>query len=261
MGEKEIKEAFEKIKEDILFLSQELIELKEEIISLNSKISLISLNTTKEQQIQHKSSTNSSIYQGNKPYFDDYKGNDGVPTDSQQIFGRQNKQLNRTLKNNLEDTNYLNISEKEEKLKILNEVLNIINSLNIPSDNTKNQENFKEKLDTDPNKEVSNLLNEKINILKQEFKEKFKKLTQQEFMIFSSLYSLEEQTNQVTYKDLAINTGLTESSIRDYISKLIVKGIPILKERINNKLVLLKIAPELKNLTTLEALYNITSYK
>ena len=74
-------------------------------------------------------------------------------------------------------------------------------------------------------------LSDLVSNLKKELKDKFKGLSKQEFSIFSALYSLEEQSKEISYKDLAISTGLTESSIRDYISRLIHKGIPIIKEK------------------------------
>ncbi|MEM4153015.1 MAG: hypothetical protein QXK80_02790 [Candidatus Pacearchaeota archaeon] len=93
-----------------------------------------------------------------------------------------------------------------------------------------------------------------VNSLKQELKEKFQKLSKQEFVIFSILYTLQEEKGFVTYKDMASRAGLAESSIRDYILRLEHKGIPIIKERLNNKTVILKIPKELKDIATLDSL-------
>ena len=93
-----------------------------------------------------------------------------------------------------------------------------------------------------------------INTLKQDLKEKFKQLTKKEFVIFSILYTLEEEKENVNYKDIALRTGLTESSVRDYIARLIHKGIPIIKEKINNKIIILRLPRELKDITTLSSL-------
>jgi len=93
-----------------------------------------------------------------------------------------------------------------------------------------------------------------LDSLRKDLGEKFKKLTQKEFYIFSVLYTLEEEKEQVTYSDIAQRTGLTESSIRDYIVRLIHKGIPIIKEKLNNKIITLKIPRELKDLATLDKL-------
>lgn len=107
-------------------------------------------------------------------------------------------------------------------------------------------------------KETSAQLSTAINNLKTDLKQKFKSLTKQEFLIFSKIYTLQEELNAVTYTDIASQTGLTENAVRDYISRLIHKGIPIIKERINNRQVILKIPQELKKIATLE---NLTKLK
>lgn len=101
--------------------------------------------------------------------------------------------------------------------------------------------------------EVVNLMND----FKDSIKRKFKSLTDQEFFVFCLIYSLEEQLGAVSYRDIALKAGLTESVIRDYVRHLFSKGIPILKERKNNKLILLKVSPELKSLVSLDALVAI----
>jgi len=102
-------------------------------------------------------------------------------------------------------------------------------------------------------KDLTNLMES----LKSDLKKKFESLTKQEFFIFSVLFTVDKTQNQVTYQDLAVRTGLTPSSIRDYIQRIGQKGIPIIKERINNKLTVLKIPPELRNLATLDNLMRI----
>lgn len=239
MDEKGLKESFAKIKEDMLFLSNEILDLKEELNEIKQILREINPNrqSAKIQQIQHTSSTNSPIYAGIKPYFKISNGNDGVPADSQQTVSRQPAQLKRTSSINRQ---FL------EETGILREIRGKIED--------KNQAQIsqtKERELTRLSKIVSNL--------KEELKDKFKRLSKQEFSIFSALYSLEEQSKEISYKDLAISTGLTESSIRDYISRLIHKGIPIIKEKVNNKTILLRISPELRNLTTLDILSRINS--
>lgn len=101
-------------------------------------------------------------------------------------------------------------------------------------------------------------LQENVERLKRALKGIFKKLTKQEFYVFSLLYQLEDELKRpVTYTDLASRANLTPNSLRDYISKLIVKKVPIIKQKLNNRQVLLKIAPELRNIETLENLMKI----
>ena len=64
-------------------------------------------------------------------------------------------------------------------------------------------------------------------------------------LIFNTLYSLDEgETEEITYKIIANKINLSESSIRDYINKLIKKGIPVEKTRKNNKIIILNRSEE-----------------
>ncbi|MCS7134250.1 MAG: hypothetical protein NZ889_00095 [Candidatus Pacearchaeota archaeon] len=83
---------------------------------------------------------------------------------------------------------------------------------------------------------------------------KFQNLTKQEFLVFSTLYILSSEKKHVTYKDLAMKTRLSESSIRDYISRLVRKEIPIIREKLNNKQILLQIPQEFRELAPLDVL-------
>jgi DNA-directed RNA polymerase specialized sigma subunit len=102
-----------------------------------------------------------------------------------------------------------------------------------------------------------NNINQLVEELKTDLKRKFRALTKQEFMIFSVIFTVEKELELVTYKDIAKRTGLSEASIRDYIMRIIAKGIPILKEKVNNKTVTLKIPTDLRNISTLESLMKL----
>ena len=75
--------------------------------------------------------------------------------------------------------------------------------------------------------------------------------------VFSTVYQLEEQGFTVDYPLLAQKLSLTESSIRDYIQKLIKKGTPIVKTKENNKRILIQISPDLKKIASLSAIYQL----
>lgn len=94
--------------------------------------------------------------------------------------------------------------------------------------------------------------------LKKELRQKFKNLTNQELLIFSLIYTLNEELSEVSYKDIALKANLTESSVRDYISRLEHKGIPLIKEKKNNKRIILKIPDELKHISTLDNLTKLS---
>ena len=76
-------------------------------------------------------------------------------------------------------------------------------------------------------------------------------------LVFSTIYALEEQYREVDYNKLALKLGLSQSSARDYVQKLINKGIPITKEKLNNKKILLHISPELKKIASLNTIVQL----
>ena len=105
--------------------------------------------------------------------------------------------------------------------------------------------------------QANNILSSLDNI-KKEIRLKFKRLTPQEMLVFSILYTMEEQKyTNITHKAIATQTKLSESSIRDYINKLINKGVPIEKIKQNNKTINLKISQDLKSVVTLATIQNL----
>lgn len=96
-----------------------------------------------------------------------------------------------------------------------------------------------------------------LDTLKKEIRLKFKRLTDQEMLVFSTLYQLEEEQGYTDYKSIAIKLNLTESSIRDYIGRLIKKGIPVDKTKINNKSIHLKVSDNLKKVASLPTIFQL----
>lgn len=93
-----------------------------------------------------------------------------------------------------------------------------------------------------------------LDDLKKEVRIKFKKLTEQEMLIYSTIYQLEDQGFVVDYAILAQKTGLTEISIRDYIRKILQKDIPLLKSKESNKKVILGIPQDLKRIASISTI-------
>lgn len=123
---------------------------------------------------------------------------------------------------------------------------------NTPTDTQTHQQSQKWEF-----KDINNILNS-LDSAKKEIRLKFKRLTPQEMSVFSIIYRIEEQYNtEITYKTIAQTLRLSESSIRDYINKLIKKGIPINKTRQNNKTIILKISQDLKQIATLSTIQNL----
>jgi DNA-binding MarR family transcriptional regulator len=96
-----------------------------------------------------------------------------------------------------------------------------------------------------------------LDSIKKEIRLKFKDLTEQEFLVFSTLYQLEENEGNCDYKTLSEKLGLSESSVRDYIGKLIKKGIPVDKAKIKNKNIKLSVSPNLKKIVSLSTILQL----
>jgi len=142
-----------------------------------------------------------------------------------------------------------------QPLYTLNNAISIGND-GVPTNKPTNQQTNKPTKNSDF-KQINNIL-ESLDNIKKDIRLKFKKLTPQEMLIFSTLYILEEQNyNEITYRILAAQINLSESSIRDYINKLINKGVPIEKIRQNNKTIILNISKDLKNITTLNTIQSL----
>lgn len=230
----EIKHAFQKVKQDILFLSDEITILKDSFDEINyklnqilEKIGKIEQKPTNVQQIPVQiTPTHIPTQLIQKPTQDEYNstiptdkwpynalrssiksfstGNDGVPTDRQ--TDRQTNQQ---------------IFRRDNALQRAREIIDSLDNL------------------------------------KKEVRIKFKKLTEQEVRVFSLLYQLEDEGELVDYPLLAQKTNLSESSARDYIHKIIKKGIPIIKEKLNNKRIILHISQDLKKIASLDTILRL----
>jgi len=230
----QIKEAFQKVKDDIFYLKQNINSLRIEVNNLKNEledsissmqkmamtIEKINENIEKDPilfnstdpALQHINPTHTSQQTDNPAHNLPLKGlkdqnivistgNEGVPTDSQ--------------------------STDRQTIRHIQHI------------------NFKE----NPLENASKLI-DSLDSLKKDIRLKFKRLTEQEILVFSTIYQLEEQ-GDVDYALISQKLNLSESSIRDYVSRLIKKGIPVEKNKLNNKTILLKISPSLKKIATL----------
>ena len=76
-------------------------------------------------------------------------------------------------------------------------------------------------------------------------------------LVFSTIYQLEEEQGTTDHKTLSKKLNLSESSIRDYVGRIIKKGIPVEKKRINNKHIQLTISDNLKKIATLSTILQL----
>jgi len=245
-----IKEAFTKAKQDILSLTAQIESLKREIQSLkeiikttpNNKTDRQTDNSTRSstenpaqntinktiQQLNPASSTSSThipahnlpLYASKSPISNISIGNDGVSTDRQTDRQTDNTKRNKGTKVRLNKEIYF----PEQRITKLEKVTEVLNTL----DN-----------------------------IKKELRLKLKKLTHQELAVFTTIYQLEEEGFIVDYLLLSKKLNLTESSIRDYVQRILKKGLPLEKVKENNKKILLSISLELKKIASLATILQL----
>jgi len=223
MKEDQIRSAFTNVRQDIDFLTNEISQIKHQINEIKqflddfSSSTLRHINATHPATSTHNTTVPQEIEGLKYPNLASSIGNEGASTD------RQTDTSTDTSTHNL---------------------------LKIP----KNQENKTIELDI---QKATNIL-DSLDALKKQIRLKFKRVTQQEMLVFSTIYQLEEQAQDiVTYKQIALKLGLSESSIRDYVQRMINKGISIKKHKINNKALILSISPELKRVATLSTIIKL----
>jgi len=76
-------------------------------------------------------------------------------------------------------------------------------------------------------------------------------------LVFSTIYQLEEENGFADYKSISEKINLTESSVRDYVSRIIKKGISVEKKKLNNKNIQLIISNNLKKIASLPTILQL----
>ena len=260
-----LKEAFQKVKQDIFSLGNEIQQLRTEMLDIKTEIKLISsfISDLKTQQLsqeyQQKISqtpenqqipiiqtqenipthpqenpTNQHIISTHPNY------STQNPTDNLPLYGLKSPNSDFSIGNRGVPTN-------KQTNKQTNQ--HIIQHIKTEEPTTKEQE--RNHLD-----KISEIISG-LDSIKKELRIKIKRLTNQEMLVFSALYSLESQGNIVDYALLATTLKLSESSIREYILKIQKKGLPIHKEKLNNKRILLNISPELRKIASLDTILKL----
>jgi hypothetical protein len=280
MDKEKIKEAFFRIKEDINVLAQEISQVKEQLEdnalflkSINDEISQLKLEniTRNSQRVSEKVSqenptnpTESQTYSAiptdnpthaqeiggwNTSFLYTSIGNDGVPTDKQ-----TNRQTNQQthFKHGIPSLGATDLSKDSQMFSnvVTNNIHENFQEAN-PEITALTQKPIKQQIS-----EATEILDSLDNI-KKEIRRKFRSITKQEMVVFSMIYVMDEQDPEVDYKKVASRLNLSESSIRDYVQKIVNKGVPIEKEKLNNKKIILHISPELKKIATLDTIIKL----
>lgn len=225
----QIKEAFQKVKydmdvmkEEILSLNQFLAQNTELLSALQKQVDNLSFQITEINQKNKLERASSSIY---------------IPTNNPTKTG-QNPAIP------------TDIPAQNDPFKALNTQNLTLSTGNqgVPTDRQTNQQTNQQT--QNPSFDAALEVLNSLDSLKKEIRNKFKRITEQEFLVFSTIYQMEEE-GEVDYKAISQKLNLTESSIRDYVGKLIKKGIPVEKTKINNKLIQLSISKNLKKIAPL----------
>ena len=252
MSDDKIKEAFIKAKEDIFDLQSQIYYLHQEIEEIKRTLNHISEQTQSQSNPTDRQITPTDNLDDKalKPhYFNTSTGNEGVPTDRQtdQQTDRHIQKFAQVNNNPLPKVVQSSSTTQIEPHTTQNPT--IINTIDDKSSTkTLNQIDRLEK--------VSQIL-ESLDDIKKDLRSKFKKLTNQEMIVFSTIYQLEEEGNKVDYPLLATKLSLSESSARDYVLKITKKGVPIEKFKEKNKKILLSISKEFKKLASLQTILKL----
>lgn len=97
----------------------------------------------------------------------------------------------------------------------------------------------------------------KVRELNEELSKTFQSLSNQEFLVFLTIYHLEDEHGRATYHEIAAKTSLTSGCIRGYVSNLLQKGAPIIKTKLKNRLICLTIDNSFRMLDLKDKLLNL----
>jgi len=264
----QIKQSFNKVKQDIDLLKYQISDLKKELNEIQNTLlyllknqekpiqnqentqkntqthssTLRHINSTHNQQnpTNNQTSTHSSTH--NQP-FQSFKpinlnistGNEGVSTDRQ-----TNQQTDTSTHNQQNLTNNQTQNQINKQFQQTNQFHQQFQPFQSPQQS--------------PDPEI---VLDQLDTIKKELRLKIKQLTKQEMLVLSTIYQFEDQGKTIDYSTLSQILNLSESSIRDYITRIINKKIPIIKKKVNNKRIILHISPNLRQLASLNTLISL----
>lgn len=238
-----IKVAFQKVREDIDNLSKELSTLKEEYSKTDSKFEVI-LSEIKSLKPSSKEVGESLPFK-EIPLFFEVPSTDNFSISTVSTHPSTDNPFFKPL-----EAQNIGISTGNGGVQTDRQTHQQTDK------NSQNASENQEILPENPIEGAAKILSS-LDSLKKEIRLKFKRLTDQEFLVFSTLYQLDEEQGYADYKSLSRRLNLTESSIRDYVGRLISKGIPVDKTKINNKSIQLKVSESLKKVASLPTILHL----
>jgi len=233
-----IKEAFSKVKDDFLLLKRELDDLKKQLSEI--QVSILNLNKTL-YRVSLDRQTDTSTHSSTQPLNYATK------------LSKNTTDIENTTDNTTHNYHFKAFKGQKDHFSIGN---NGVSTDRQTDRQTDTHIIFPLKTSEKPQINTSLLLSQLDNV-KKDLRLKIKKLTKQEMTVYSAIYQFEDQGHIVDYSLLSTSLGLSESSIRDYIQRISNKGMPLFKEKISNKKVILKIPEDLRKLATLDTLLKL----
>ncbi|MCX6748547.1 MAG: HTH domain-containing protein [Candidatus Pacearchaeota archaeon] len=237
--DKVIKQAFSRVKEDIFYLGEEIQKIKLELLDLKTELKLIS-SFIEDLRLKNFLNPTPTHNQENQAIPTHTPTHPETPTDNLAYKALKSQDMPFSIGNRGVPTDRQTNQQTDQHM--------------ILEQKTPQNPSSKDKLD---NLEKAKEILENLDNLKKELRIKFKAITPQELAVFSLIYQLDDEKQEVDYKLLATKLNLSESSIRDYILKIQKKGIPILKEKLNNKRIILHISQELRRIASLETILKL----
>jgi len=234
----QIKEAFQKVKKDMDFMRQEIDSLK------------LTVRETREKMIE----------------MSDYIKKINEKIINSEISDKdilKNKNTDTSTDKHIIPTNSTHPSTDTLSFKALNHQNLSISTGNQGVSTDRQTDTSTDRQTENIQQKEENTIRDAIKIIdsldsiKKEIRIKFKRLTEQELLVFSTIYQLDEEIGHSDYKDLSARLKLTESSIRDYVGRLIKKGIPVDKKKINNKTIHLSVSQNLKKIASLPTILQL----
>ena len=225
MLSEELKFIFTKIKKDIDTINLDLSSLKE-AISIQNDVLLKLLerisNVEKDQKVKKVS---------------DSIGNKRVNQSINHLNTSENDLLNMTEKDQFINKNGHSIGNKG-----VQEVLSHIKSTN--------NDQFEPEKQKKEQNNVFRIAKDKIDMT-------FNSLSKQELKVFLTIYQLEDNHEETSYRVIAERMDLSEHCIRAHICSLFRKNIPLYKVKLNNRLTLLFVDKDFKSLNLKQKLISL----
>ncbi len=241
-NQKLIKEAFLRVKKDILILEKENLTLKNQISSQNESFFKIKgvlseiLNALKELKEAKKEVSS---------------GNDGV---NQSINHLINQSINQSNTNQSFNQSNEPLGELESPITPIKHDFKLDNQkiFNTVSNQSINQsitnQSFNQSINhSDPN----------FQALRTNLEGVFRLLSKQELKLFLTIYQLEDEGKEPFYTAISSKMGLSEHCIRSHLFSLFKKNAPLYKKRLNNKRNIIHIKPDFKALNLKQKLIGI----